>query len=866
MTDSDADIDPLAQLADEFLERYRRGERPPLSDYTRRRPDLADQIRKLFRALVVLEDVRPASTPEPPGGGGPPKRLGEYRIVREIGRGGMGIVYEAQQESLGRRVALKVLPPRALADERQVHRFQREARAAARLHHTNIVPVFAVGEDDGTHYYVMQYIEGRPLDQVLVELRRLRAGADPAAHSVSGHPSAEDVARSLWRGGLRGSEARGQEPGVRSQESGDRSQGSGVAVPATVFLTPDSCSLTPELTPGASVAGSLGGPHRAYGKNVAHIGAQVAEALEYAAGQGVLHRDVKPSNLLLDIWGTVWLTDFGLAKATGTADLTDKEDLLGTLRYMPPERFEGTADVRGDVYALGLTLYEMLALRPAFDEPGRAQLARQIASAEPPRLDRLDPTLPRDLATIVHKAMAREPADRYATPAELAEDLRRFLDDRPIRARRAGLAEQAWRWCRRNPTAAALVGTALALFVLVVGGGAWVKTEAALERQEIEAALNQVDQLREEGKLREARAIIEQMGGGSIPADLGRRLRRARADLKLAYQLDALRLRGAEQRVGDLDLGELAREYEEAFRAAGLAADGDEEDLARRIGESTIQERVGDALVDWALVAFLRQDEPLRVRLLGLSRRANPGPAWRDRFRDPAAWRDRRTLQRLAREAPVAEVSSPLLMVLARLLEMEKMDAEPMLRAAQRLRPRHSWLNWELGNVLLEANRPAEAVGFYRAALVLRPESSAVHDRLALALCRQGLLEQGIEAYRRAIELDPAHRLPHRCNAARAILAAPRADGRLRRQALAWLRAELDLWAGRLDSGKAEERSGAARALGRWLRDRDLAGVRDPQALKALPAEERASWRKLWADAEALRARASRGGRRQEGG
>jgi hypothetical protein len=202
MTDSDADIDPLAQLADEFLERYRRGERPPLSDYTRRRPDLADQIRKLFRALVVLEDVRPASTPGPPGRTGPPKRLGEYRIVREIGRGGMGIVYEAQQESLGRRVALKVLPPRALADERQVHRFQREARAAARLHHTNIVPVFAVGEDDRTHYYVMQYIEGRPLDQVLVELRRRRAGADPAAPSASGHPSAEDVARSLWQGGL----------------------------------------------------------------------------------------------------------------------------------------------------------------------------------------------------------------------------------------------------------------------------------------------------------------------------------------------------------------------------------------------------------------------------------------------------------------------------------------------------------------------------------------------------------------------------------------------------------------------------------------------------------------------------------------
>src|SRR3954447_23380978 len=206
MTDSDLDDDPLAELADEFMERYRRGQRPGLSEYVGRRPELGDQIRKLFRALVTLEDARPSGPPEPPLRAGPPQRLGDYRIVREIGRGGMGVVYEAEQESLGRRVALKVLPPRALADDRQVSRFQREARAAARLHHTNIVPVFGVGEHDGTHYYVMQYIEGRPLDQVLVELRRLRAGAAGSAPLSAGRPSAEDVARSLWPDGPRGPE------------------------------------------------------------------------------------------------------------------------------------------------------------------------------------------------------------------------------------------------------------------------------------------------------------------------------------------------------------------------------------------------------------------------------------------------------------------------------------------------------------------------------------------------------------------------------------------------------------------------------------------------------------------------------------
>jgi serine/threonine protein kinase len=176
---------------------------------------------------------------------------------------------------------------------------------------------------------------------------------------------------------------------------------------------------------------------------VAHIGVQVAEALEYAAGQGVLHRDVKPSNLLIDVWGAVWLTDFGLARASGAPGLTRSGDLVGTLRYMAPERFRGHADVRSDIYSLGLTLYELLALRPAFGEAAEAQLIGQITSEGPPRLDRLEPQLPRDLVTIVHKAMARDPADRYQTAGALAEDLRRFLDDRSILARRVRLPERS---------------------------------------------------------------------------------------------------------------------------------------------------------------------------------------------------------------------------------------------------------------------------------------------------------------------------------------------------------------------------------------------------------------------------------------
>ena len=173
-----------------------------------------------------------------------------------------------------------------------------------------------------------------------------------------------------------------------------------------------------------------------YWQSVARIGVQVAEALEYAHKQGILHRDIKPSNLLLDTRGTVWVTDFGLAKADDQQDLTHTGDILGTLRYMPPEAFEGKYDARGDIYSLGLTLYELLAFRPAFDEKDRGRLIRQVTHEEPPRLRRLNAEVPRDLETIVHKAIERDPGHRYATAGELAADLQRFLDDEPIQARR----------------------------------------------------------------------------------------------------------------------------------------------------------------------------------------------------------------------------------------------------------------------------------------------------------------------------------------------------------------------------------------------------------------------------------------------
>ncbi len=278
-----------------------------------------------------------------------------------------------------------------------------------------------------------------------------------------------------------------------------------------------------DSTPSGASRVSLD-PNESYARSVASAGVQVADALEYSAGQGVLHRDVKPSNLLLDVFGTVWLTDFGLAKATDTPDLTHTGDLFGTLRYLAPERFKGRADVRSDVYALGLTLYELLAMRPAFDDHAQADLVSQITLGKLRRLDEVNPALPRDVVTIVHKAIAGDPADRYQTPGAMAEDLRRFLDDRPIAARRHSLLEKGWRWCRRNPTDAILVATIVALLSVAIGMGLWVQRQHAERRAEaagregrarqaLETALDQATSLLHEGRWPEAKAVLRPAGG-----------------------------------------------------------------------------------------------------------------------------------------------------------------------------------------------------------------------------------------------------------------------------------------------------------------------------------------------------------------
>jgi WD40 repeat protein/serine/threonine protein kinase len=451
--ESSAQVHPVEALAEEFLRRYRQGERPSLAEYLERYPELAEQIRAVFPALIAVEQLKPASANAsaaadaaaalgPLGGR---ERIGAYRLLRVLGRGGMGVVYEAEHESLGRRVALKVLPVDAARDAKLLARFQRESRAAAQLHHSNIVPVFEVGQEGDIFFYAMQYIQGQPVDGVIQELQRLRAASGGAPV-----PEASAVARSLLTGQY--------EPARSVDATVDAEPSPGVVpiadVPALMALS------------GQSELSMVESNYRLFCRNVARLGLQVAEALAYAHGRGIVHRDIKPSNLLLDTAGLAWVSDFGLAKTQEHA-LTETGDLVGTIRYMAPERFQGVCDARADVYALGLTLYELLLLRPAFDAPDRLRLIDQIGHQEPARLRVVDPRIPRDLETILMKAIEKEPRRRYPSAEALAGDLRRFLADEPILARRIGPVERLGRWGRRNPLVAGL--SAAVILVTAVG-------------------------------------------------------------------------------------------------------------------------------------------------------------------------------------------------------------------------------------------------------------------------------------------------------------------------------------------------------------------------------------------------------------
>jgi tRNA A-37 threonylcarbamoyl transferase component Bud32 len=498
------------------------GRRPNKRELLSRYADVAGELTDCLEGLELLRSAALRTQSRERSGKSdvllsPEGPLGDFRLVQEIGRGGMGVVYEAVQLSLGRRVALKVLALATALDPRQLQRFENEARAAAHLHHGHIVPVFAVGCERGTHYYAMQLIDGPSLAAVIDDLRQRPSPASPAADTV----------------------ARGS-------------------------------SLTPQ---------SVGTPP--FFRAVAAVGRQAAEALEHAHQMGVVHRDVKPANLLLDRRGHLWVADFGLARFQECPGLTMSGDLVGTPRYMSPEQAAGlpVIDPRSDVYSLGATLYELLTQSPAFSGRDRRECLRQILEEEPVAPRRLSKAVPAELETIVLKALAKAPEDRYGSARELADDLARFLDDRPIRARPPGWRQLAAKWARRHRRVVTAAVLGLVAAVVVLGWTTWrvtraeARTSTAYEELKLEEARTKV-----------AYEELKTEQGRTKSALKKEAIQRARAEenyRKARDVLDYLNRLGVEEMAGKPELQALRRrlltkllDYYEAF----IAQDSDEPD------------------------------------------------------------------------------------------------------------------------------------------------------------------------------------------------------------------------------------------------------------------------------------------------
>ncbi len=369
--------------------------------------------------------------------------LTDYEIIAEIGRGGMGIVYEARQIALNRIVALKILPallnavrPGAAA------RFRREAELAAQLKHNNITAVYDFGEIDGTLYYAMELIEGRSLREILREIEA--SGAIDAV--IDGRTPSGSV---------------GTQSGSVPTASDDAPQASAV----------QSKIPNPQSEIGLTRLGSSSNTDKVYYRQVARWIAEVAEALDYAHGMGIIHRDVKPSNLLLSAEGRLMISDFGLARASGLESMTVSRALLGTARYMSPEQVDenaGPIDGRVDVYALGATLYELLAFRPMFAAADDREVLNQVLNKDPTAPHRFVRQVPRELETICLKAIEKDRANRYASAKAFRDDLERWLLDLPIHAKRPTLPARTIKFVRRRKLPVALTA-AVAVLLIATG-------------------------------------------------------------------------------------------------------------------------------------------------------------------------------------------------------------------------------------------------------------------------------------------------------------------------------------------------------------------------------------------------------------
>jgi serine/threonine protein kinase len=732
----------LVEVLDAYLAAAHEGRAPTREELLANHPEMAEDLEA---CLASLEFIRQASLSAPAlAAGAKPDEanggetglgdLGDFHLVAEVGRGGMGVVYEAIQRSLNRRVALKVLPFAAAMDPTQLRRFQTEALAAAQLHHTHIVPVYSVGCERGVHYYAMQFIEGQTLAQAIADRRRME------------RPS----------------------PGLDSPRPHEAFRLSGAGHDATAAeerRSPDlarSVDSAPLRSPSTATLADRG---REFFRTAATLGIQASEALDHAHKLGIVHRDIKPANLLIDVAGSLWITDFGLARLQDDAGLTMTGDLLGTLRYMSPEQAlakRGYLDHRTDIYSLGATLYELLTLRPAVEGQDRQEVLRKIAQDEPAPPRRLNPSIPRELETILLKAMSKEPQSRYATAQELAVDLDRFLEHKPIRAKRPSLLERTAKWSRRHRIT---VATAFLFLLVAVVALAASSLIIARKQREVEKQRDEARQAVDDMYVDVAqewlaqRAALEPMQHKFLQKALGYYQRFGGDDTNEPSA--RLRTAVAYRRVGEIQekLGH-HREAKSAYRRAakileGLAAQEARPDqYVRELATSE-----GDLARLLSRTGHQREAQPLALRAIDrLERLVGVAPsAPQNRFELARAHMlvthlgtDGRTCERAYRRA-------------IELLEKLAADSPSMSEYRLGLARAHSCL----GLLLRDFGRPADAAESYRRAIHLGEklvsEFPYVPDYArALALSLDDLAQLGgftdnpseiEQLFRRAIEL-----------------------------------------------------------------------------------------------------------------
>jgi serine/threonine-protein kinase len=653
-----------------------------------------------------------------------PSCNGRYVVTGEIARGGMGAILKGRDPDLNREIAIKVLLQAHTTDADLTRRFLDEAQIAGQLQHPGVVPVYELGRfRDGCPYFTMKLVEGKTLATLLFERNLL-----PTSQSNPGaRRSPEDLPRFL------------------------------------------------------------------------KIFEQICQTIAYAHSFGVIHRDLKPANIMVGNFGEVQVMDWGLAKVLSTSDSpveqpsrlfpvlsrqgdaqqTEAGQIMGTPAYMAPEqaRSEPT-DERADVFGLGAILCEILTGRAPFNGPDTSEVVQASARGDLREAQHglqasgTDP----ELITLALQCLEADPTRRPRNAGEVARKVTEYRNSVDARLRQAEMdraaAEVRAAAERKNRKlswwlAAAIVGLAVICSV----GWYVIQKQANQRRAEearrdferhkgVESALTKSAELRRASRFHEARGLLEQTQidiGAVAPGDLRARLAQEISELNLIEHLEGIRLKLLSPNLGPIEFAQGGRAYREFFTEQNFGTLGDDpEEVAMRIRQSPVREQLVAALDDWS--RCVEKDQ--RSWVLGVARKADPDE-WRDRFRDPKAWESASALEKLAKSAKVEHLSPPSIVALGHTLALLNGDATSLLLAAQRLHPDDFWINMTLAYALQKTGNSAAAVGYYRAALAIRPEVATAHANLGSALCLSGQPDVGIAELRQAIATDPTYHQFH---------------------------------------------------------------------------------------------------------